>query len=383
MISPKYNNSAVSCSRQVLGNTGSKYWFGLVMFCANKDNSASQISPKISVFQRNATLERTSTAIELLFRNFLSFYNTWGKEAEIEKVHKQLSRILPQSLDFIKSWILFGRAQGRHKEIEINLETGLLDKIAQSKEPMIFIMNHEYMREDPVFLSLFLSMLYDRYWLYGEAEQAPRPKIILNKDILDSVGNDKLRELMEKFGCVGIDASIHKTPEGEKYNATAMRSLVGDFAKGNSHIFVFPEGRLAWNKNVPLQERLQPGFANLIQLALRKRGQVTIVPLGFAHNKRVKQKVEDTFLMKFKPTDGEVKTIKATKTLGSIFMGEPIRLTRDEHKAIVATQPFSKDMKQSSIIPDILPFLSQHLVEARQNALDTLPTSFLSETLKI
>jgi hypothetical protein len=159
-------------------------------------------------------------------------------------------------------------------EFEVNTESGRLEKLAESDEACIFLMNHDHQPQDPAMLSFFNMMLYQEYLKNGKGDTCPRPKIILNQDILHTISDKNTRALYRKMGSVPVDARVPgeekdtfgqifkdigrslmfwkaKAPEtnaGAKRggrNSQVMVNVLKGFNKNQCHVFLFPEGRMA------------------------------------------------------------------------------------------------------------------------------------------
>lgn len=186
-------------------------------------------------------------------------------------------------------------------ETEINAEEdNRLQKLIDSDEACIFVINHDDQIHDPIMLATFASMLYRGYDKAGKAATCPRPKIILNEDILNSQGK-KLRTIFQKLGAVGVDASVSgKDKAARDRNREALTPVVAGFMQDQNHIFIFPEGRNATGGNRPLEEKFQRGIGRIVSLAARGKKRVKVVPLGFAYGRQ------------------------KNDSLGSIHIGEPV-----------------------------------------------------------
>ncbi len=188
------------------------------------------------------------------------------------------------------------------KCIDVNVEDKILEEIASKNEGVIFIMNHSNQAEDPQMLAVLNSLLTDAYKSAGKEESFQIPKIILNQDILTTMNPTK-RKAFEAFGAVGIDANVLSADK--KTNARAFLPLMKDFIRNKCNIFIFPEGKLAVKKSLPLEERFQPGVAELVNKVLGIKKSVTVVPVGFSYGK------------------GE------SKLLNGMQIGAPVTFTRD------------------------------------------------------
>lgn len=168
------------------------------------------------------------------------------------------------------------------KKIGINLEDNPLGKIVGKDRPVIFIMTHSNQSEDPSMLAVLNTLLTKAYKDAGKETSFPLPKIILNQDILTTMNPTK-RKAFEAFGAVGIDANIFNADKG--VNTRAFLPLIKDFIKGKCNIFIFPEGKLAVKKYLPLDKRFQSGVAEIINKVLGIKKEIDVVPVGFAYGK--------------------------------------------------------------------------------------------------
>ena len=168
------------------------------------------------------------------------------------------------------------------KQIGVNLEDKILERIVEKDKPVIFIMTHSNQSEDPSMLAVLNTLLTKAYKAAGKEDTFPLPKIILNQDILTTMNPTK-RKAFEAFGAVGIDANIFNADKAT--NARAFLPLIKDFIKGKCNIFIFPEGKLAVKKYLPLDKRFQGGVAEIINKVLGIKKEVNVVPVGFAYGK--------------------------------------------------------------------------------------------------
>ena len=196
---------------------------------------------------------------------------------------------------------LISRFYATNKDIEVNIEDKILERIAQKGKSTIFIMNHSNQHQDPSMLAVLNMLLSEAYQFAGKGDKFPLPKIILNQDILTTMNPTK-RKAFEAFGAVGIDASVKG---GDKaFNARAFLPLIKDFIKDKCNIFIFPEGKLAVRNDLPFEERFQSGIAEMINKILGIKKEVMVVPVGFSYGK------------------GEFKNLTAMQ------IGEPVIFTR-------------------------------------------------------
>lgn len=227
----------------------------------------------------------------------------------IDEIHRQMQetdRSDPRFLELIKAAGAL-LIQNRNIEGEINTENGELDAIVDSDEAVIFVMNHNYQKEDPALLGLFAIRLYNEYLERGK-DDCPRPRIILNEDIINCMP-DKIREVYEGLGAAPVDASFSRI--GKTDNKRVMAGLMREFNNDQSHIFIFPEGKMSAFKSLDLKRKFFPGIGRMVQSAAKKKSRVKVVPLGFAYDKNKEE----------------------GQPLGSVFIGKPVyfRLNDDGH----------------------------------------------------
>jgi len=229
---------------------------------------------------------------------------------------EQLANLKPKSdRAYMEQLSEISRLYATQKTIDVNIEDGILEKLANKKESVIFIMNHSNQAEDPKMLAVLNTLLTEAY-KKSDCEKFPLPKIIMNEDILKTMNSTK-RQAFENFGAVGIDANL--VGADKNVNARAFLPLVRDFARDNCNIFIFPEGRLAVNEKMSFNKRFQPGVANLINKILCVKNEVTVVPVGFAYGKG------------------------KNKNLTSMNIGTPIEIKRVDDKTCVTCGDVMKD----------------------------------------
>lgn len=197
-------------------------------------------------------------------------------------------------------------------EVEMNMEDGRLKALAESDEACIFVMNHNYQAQDPALMATFIHYLLDEYGKAGKEATFPKPRIILNEDILLSQSK-WMQEVYAKFGAIGVDATLYTTAKLQMKNVRRMIPLLKDFNKDKSHIFIFPEGKMTVFNNRTVRQRIQPGIGETIRTAAQHKKRVKVVPLGFAYNQL------------------------STARLGSIHIGEPVYFVSEKDQLLVST----------------------------------------------
>lgn len=314
------------------------------------------------------------------------------------------------------------------QEIEVNFESAQFKELVNSDEACLFIINHDHQMEDPAMLGLFTSMLYQGYIDAGRAATCPMPKIILNKDIVETMGSEKTRQLFEFLGAVPVDASVgtetqdnftqvlrewltaltpkrfrpkkKKGPDGKpvssspppkKDNNRVLLPVLKGFNENKNHVFLFPEGRHAgetddtilmrlnlalkanglgtleemdkdpatrkvalkaidslcptitnellsmpWPledivRHYALSYRFQPGVANIVNAALKRKKRVKVVPLGFNYYNLAADSKRPGVMAKLGLTKAVAET-KIDQQLGSVYVGKPMIFERQTVK---------------------------------------------------
>ena len=183
------------------------------------------------------------------------------------------------SADYIK--YIYNRVKNWCKEVvEINVETGRLQKIVQSDEPYIFIMNHTTTQgRDINAAKFFNTLLYREYIYHSKAETCPRSKILANTGVLKKA-KDGGKEL-EWMGVVPVYAGLADKDKQFK-NASVIKNLAKQIIDGKTNLFIFPEGALAALTFLPMKYKFQPGVSAIIKKVLEVRDKIKVIPLGFA-----------------------------------------------------------------------------------------------------
>ena len=245
--------------------------------------------PAFNGLNIKANSEAVTREIEYSLRvlaNKISWIFTSKRDKELIDY---FSKIKPEAnAKYLEASNLISRHYSSGKIIDVNIEDKILENIAQKGESVIFIMNHSNQSQDPGMLAVLNTLLTDAYKSAGQENNFPLTKIILNQDILTSM-NKKRREAFKAFGAVGIDASILSAKK--ETNARAFLPLLRDFIKNKSNIFIFPEGRLAIRKDLPLHERFQIGTAEIVNKIVTLKKNVTVVPVGFSYGKGKNKKI--------------------------------------------------------------------------------------------
>lgn len=228
-------------------------------------------------------IEKTSRKIEfmgrVIFNKIAGLFNK-NKNKELYNEFLVTDTKSPEYIDVLSR---VSRQYLGKKNLEVNFENNRITNLAKSGKPHIFIMNHDSQAKDPQMLAAFNTLLNDEYLALGLAKTCPRPRIILNEDILLSM-NERNRNIFEKMGSVGIDASIHDADT--KGNTKKFIKLMREFLKGEVNIFIFPEGKNSINKSRSLAEKFQLGVAEMVARLTGRVPEVNVTPLGFAYGKK-------------------------------------------------------------------------------------------------
>lgn len=256
-------------------------------------------------------------------------------ERNNDPIYKELLEADVNSSNYIEALSRVSRLFSNRKVIDINIEDNRLSQIATSGKPHIFIMNHDQQLKDPKMLAFFNTLLNDEYLRTNQALTCPRPKIILNEDIVLSM-NEQKRNLYLKMGAIPIDARIYAP--NSRNNATVIIKLMKQFLEGKANIFIFPEGKLSKYKYLPLVKKFQTGIAEIVTKLSRNTDEVRVTPLGFAYSN--KKSVPDSIYIgetiKFKK-DGE-NLYASRGNVSSPFAGDTYkRFFADKEEAVITS----------------------------------------------
>lgn len=249
-------------------------------------------------------IEKHEINFECFLRKLGDKINSLINSKRINALYEHVINTDEKSKEYMIQIFDYGKMLSGAKEIEINVENESLMNIAKSDESCIFIINHDDQKQDPKMLGFFNSLLAREYILNEKAETCPRPKVILNDDILSSL-NPKSRAVLEKVGSVGVDARLFSP--NLIANGRTLVPLIKDFINNKSHIFIFPEGRMCAFNTLGLEYRFQTGVADIIGQIAKRKKQVKVIPLGFAYKGKV----------------------------GSIHVGEPVYFKKDNSRMLV------------------------------------------------
>lgn len=311
----KVNNLPNSFSRFVQPSTHPFPWQG-------KTSKPPKSLVSSSLLSVNSSLHSS----EMLYRRIGNSFVEVQYRDLIKEIHKRIIKLDINSPEYIKAVLELARffCSAQPIETDINLSSRRLENIVNSNESCIFIMNHDYQAQDPVLMSIFGVLLYENYLLLGKAAICPRPKILLNKDILTSK-DKRHRQIYEALGAIGVDIGNRSFSEAKK-NAKVLLPVIQDFCKNKNHIFIFPEGRRAAFKYLDLRKKFQAGVGHMVRTASKIKDRVKVVPLGFAFN--------------LNKSEGQ--------PLSSICIGEPVYFKRDGKKMFASVGNVSFDEASDS-----------------------------------
>ncbi len=251
---------------------------------------------------------------------------------------------------------------------EINVETGLLQEIADLKEPAIFIMNHTAQQvKDINAAKFFNALLYREYIYHKRAAGCPRSKIFANKNILKKQPDGG--EQYKWLGVIPINAGIKS--KGKTENANIIRNVVKEIAENKINFFIFPEGSLAGLTFLPLKYKFQPGVSAIIKKVLEFKDRINVFPLGFAHNKKLSA-IHIGKPVLFTKT-GETYTA-GRGNIDSDFFDKKLADMYSDSKELLLTEN-GRPVKQANAVPYISGILAKNLECCSKEAQKDLQTS--------
>ena len=215
------------------------------------------------------------------------------QKKNLNKFSEALKNVQPESAQYCAEMAVLTERLPLKGDILCNFEDGFISQITNSDMPVIFVMNHSKQNRDPKMLATLNSLLALGYIKAGKAVSFPKPKIIMNENIINSAV-EEMQEIYKKFGAIGIN--IHEKTVG---NIREMRKLIEGYIDGLMNIFIFPEGKNCVRKDLPFDSRFQDGVSKIAEKILNSGKPVKVVPVGFWY--------------------GKDKSI-----FGSIFVGKPI-----------------------------------------------------------
>ena len=345
-------------------------------------------APKVALNQAPAQMTFTGVRVEksmqkgeYLLRVIANKLGDLFQGKKVKEITKTISEIIPESTEkYLQQLEGVSRLYSTSKVIDVNIEDKILEKIAQSGESTIFVMNHSNQSEDPQLLAFLNTLLVNAYRDAGKGNVFPLPKIILNQDILKTMNSTK-RKAFEAVGAVGVDANIKTKNTG--INTRALLPIMKDFIANKCNIFIFPEGRLAIRKDLEPFQRFQSGVAEMINKILGVKKEVTVVPVGFSYGKGEQKQLASIQIGKpviFR-REKDVTTTTAGSIAGSEYACEGFAQFFEKHKGeehIPITQN-GKPVGKKNVADFIKDLLSENLEictkEAREKLLKPLEES--------
>ena len=333
--------------------------------CIDKPRNSATFTNTAPAFTGiNAVREKGLQKCEYMLRIISNRITDLFEGKKVKQITKNIAQITPKSNEkYLKQLDEISRFYSSGKTIDVNIEDNILERIANSGQSAIFIMNHSNQKEDPSMLAVLNTLLTNAYKSAGRQNDFPLPKIILNQDILKTMNATK-RKAFEAFGAVGIDANIYSADK--QLNARVLLPLIKDFVRNKSNIFIFPEGKLATRNDLDFDSRFQIGVAELINKVLGIKKEVSVVPVGFSYGK------------------GE------NKFLNGMHIGEPIKFARkgknttaasgivlDTEYAIEGKKIFEKNKKEQNIT------IKKYSTPVKPAEVNDFIKSILSENLNI
>lgn len=211
-------------------------------------------------------LEKGERIEDIGLRKLLNAAVALPQQKYIDEAYQYLGALDEKSADFIKVGVVCGEKLSTGVKVVMDHEK--VKQLAHTKEPCLFFMNHDKQFYDPKLIGALGAELYSDYLQNGMADYCPRPKVIMNDDIL-STKDRKSRALMEKFGSVGVDASVFLDAKGSLFNQKSLLGSMKGFTRDANHVFIFPEGKNAGTKNyLELARRFQTGTAAMAKTTL-------------------------------------------------------------------------------------------------------------------
>ncbi len=200
----------------------------------------------------------------------------YSNNSSIRSVEDIFYNIKEESPEYIDEIAKIGKTT-KNKFIVINSEDKVLEKVADSGEAAIFILNHPNYNKDKFMYVIINSLLSQIYVAKEMQKTCPRPKIFVSRNMLKVV-HKKIGEIYKKMGMIPVDASI--THKNNSFNTAAIKNVFTDFINNRANLFIFPEGNNSVYKDKPMREKIQNGVAELIQKAVMFKESVRVVPIS-------------------------------------------------------------------------------------------------------
>ena len=259
-----------------------------------------QNNPNNSEFKKKL-LKKSFTAVNNL-STFINKCAILKNIPEVYKSNKLLKKTSPEKANYIDTWAIFGNSTP-NKTININIEDKRIEDIAKLKSSTIFIMNHDDVVRDRFIYPIFNSFLNYAYATLNRQADCPRPYIVVSKNVVKNAGNKTMQNIFKKVGLVSVDA--HLTERKHSENVKPVKAMIENFIDDKANIFIFPEGNNSIFKDRSLKDKFQLGFIKILKMISEKKESINIIPIGITY-----------------PKD--------KKSMGNIFIGEVLKLNREE-----------------------------------------------------
>lgn len=237
---------------------------------------------------------------------------------EIDELYTIVNKVDLESDEYCATMVAYADNLLQKRDLLCNFEEPILEQIARSDMPVIYVMNHSKQTSDPSMLMLFNGILNVKYLELGKGATSPRPKIIMNKNIIESQ-DSKMQEIYKKCGAIGVDITSEKPN-----NTGALISAIRGYLSNKNNIFIFPEGRNCVKKQLSFDERFQDGVSGIIKRIIEMGKTVKVVPLGFSY--------------------GKEKSI-----LGSIYIGKPIYFKKSGERILTNASNASSEFAPKAL----------------------------------
>ena len=255
------------------------------------------------------------------YQNYIKRGQSFHGSAPLSKqvVDTSYKAINENSADYIKKCYSICKNLC-HVATEVNVETERLTNIVKSNEPHIFIMNHTTNAMNDIRSAEFFNTLLYREYIYkGKAETCPRSKVLANRNILNSQEDNG--EMFKWMGVTPISA--HVTGGNKEKNKSVITKIVENLGSGRINLFLFPEGAFCMFPFLPMQYKFQPGVSSIVKKVLELRDSIKVVPLGFAHNRKLSA-IHIGESICFSKNKGVYQASKASQVINLTENGQPV-----------------------------------------------------------
>lgn len=219
---------------------------------------------------------------------------------EIYLINKFLDELNITAPEYIEEIAKIGN-NVQNKYIIANTEDKVLEKLTDTNEATIFVLNHPNYHKDKFIYAIVNSMLSKLYVKNGQQHECPRPKILVSRNIINII-NKAVLNIYKTLGLTLVDASNER--KDSLFNVKSMKPIIEEFTKDKLNLFIFPEGNNSVYKDRPLEEKIQRGIADLIRICTAIKARVRVVPIGITYTKE-------------------------KNNLGKIFIGQPLIFSKE------------------------------------------------------